>query len=259
MQAGHWSIGVDVGGTFTDLFAFDRDSGRVALHKTPSTPANPADAILAGLRELSLKTGLPLAAMASLAHGTTVATNALIQRRGARVAIVTTRNFRDLVEIGRQIRPRLYDLKADHPLPLAPREMRFEVTERMGPAGEVIEPLDEASVDAVIEQLRACRAEACAVAFLFAYLNPAHEDAVKARIKAALPDIAISTSSEVQPEFREYERTSTTLLNAYLQPSFSRYMTTLKDALATISPDARVGINQSNGGLMSVDRARDFP
>jgi N-methylhydantoinase A len=259
MQAGNWFIGVDVGGTFTDLYAFDREAGSVALHKTSSTPANPAEAILNGLRELSLKTGLPLAAMASLAHGTTVATNALIQRRGARVAIVTTRNFRDLVEIGRQIRPKLYDLKADHPLPLAPREMRFEVTERIGPMGEVIEPLDEASVDAVIEQLRESGAEACAIAFLFAYLNPSHEAAVKARIKAALPNLAISTSSEVQPEFREYERTSTTLLNAYLQPIFSRYMTTLKDALATMSPDAHVGINQSNGGLMSVDKARDFP
>jgi len=259
MQVGHWSIGVDVGGTFTDLFAFDRESGLMALHKTPSTPANPAEAILTGLRELSLKSGLPLAAMSSLAHGTTVATNALIQRRGARVAIVTTRNFRDLVEIGRQIRPRLYDLKADHPMPLAPREMRFEVGERIGPAGEVIEPLDEASVDAVIGELRQSGAEACAIAFLFAYLNPVHEQQVKARIRAALPDLAISTSSEVQPEFREYERTSTTLLNAYLQPSFSRYMTTLKDALATMSPDAHVGINQSSGGLMSIDKARDFP
>lgn len=259
MAANTWSVGVDVGGTFTDLYAFDRATGIVALHKTSSTPANPAEAIIAGLRELSQKAGFPLDAVASLAHGTTVATNALIQRRGARVAVVTTRNFRDLVEIGRQIRPRLYDLKADHPQPLAPREMRFEVDERIGPKGEVITPLDTASVDAVIAQLRDSGAEGCAIAFLFSYLNPAHEAAVRDRIRAALPDIAISTSHEVQPEFREYERSSTTLLNAYLQPIFARYMATLGDALAQMMPGAHVGINQSSGGLMSIDKARDFP
>lgn len=259
MKPANWYIGVDVGGTFTDLYAFNREERTVALHKTSSTPHNPAEAIINGLRELSAKHGLPLGAMASLAHGTTVATNALIQRRGAKVAVVTTKNFRDLVEIGRQIRPKLYDLKADHPMPLAPREMRFEVTERIGPQGEVVEPLNMASVDMVIEQLRESGAEACAIAFLFSYLNPAHEQAVKARIEAALPDIAISASSDVQPEFREYERTSTTLLNAYLQPAFSRYMNTLKGAVSEMSPAAHVGINQSNGGLMSVDKARDFP
>lgn len=259
MQQQAWSVGVDVGGTFTDLYAFNRATGAVALHKTASTPANPAEAILSGLAELASAAGFPLTAIASLAHGTTVATNALIQRRGARVAVVTTRNFRDLVEIGRQIRPKLYDLKADFPQPLAPREMRFEVDERIGPKGEVITPLDPASVDAVIAQLRDSGAEGCAIAFLFSYLNPAHEAAVKARIAAALPDLAISASHEVQPEFREYERTSTTLLNAYLQPVFGRYMTTLGRALAQDAPAAHVGINQSSGGLMSIDKARDFP
>lgn len=259
MQADGWSIGVDVGGTFTDLYAFNRATGAIALHKTSSTPANPAEAIIEGLRALSDKAGFPLTAMASLAHGTTVATNALIQRRGGRVAIVTTRNFRDLVEIGRQIRPKLYDLKADHAMPLAPREMRFEVDERIGPKGEVITPLDMDSVDAVIAQLRDSGAEGCAIAFLFSYLNPAHEAAVKARIQAALPDLSISASHEVQPEFREYERTSTTLLNAYLQPVFARYMATLGAALTTMAPDAHVGINQSSGGLMSIETARDFP
>ena len=259
MQAQTWSIGVDVGGTFTDLYAFNRSTGAVVLHKTSSTPHNPAEAILTGLAELAERSAIALSDVSALAHGTTVATNALIQRRGARVAVVTTRNFRDLVEIGRQVRPKLYDLKADYPMPLAERHMRFEVDERMGPNGEIIQPLDPASVDAVIEELRASGAEACAIAFLFAYLNPSHEEAVRKRIAEALPYLAISTSSGVQPEFREYERTSTTLLNAYLQPAFARYMTTLKDAIATMSPDARVGINQSSGGLMSIDRARDFP
>jgi N-methylhydantoinase A len=259
MQAASWSIGVDVGGTFTDFYAFERHSGAVALHKTSSTPANPAEAILTGLDELAAKTGFQIASVGALAHGTTVATNALIQRRGARVAMVTTENFRDLVEIGRQIRPKLYDLKADHPMPLAPRDMRFGVRERIGADGKVVVPLDRDSADAVIEALKACGADAVAVTFLFSYLNPSHEQAMKALIAEALPDIAISVSSDVQPEFREYERSSTTLLNAYLQPSFSRYMSTLKESLERSSPEARVGINQSNGGLMSVDKARDFP
>jgi N-methylhydantoinase A len=259
MSAQAWSIGVDVGGTFTDFYASERGTGRIVSHKVASTPHNPAEAILSGLDELAKKADMTLEAVRIFAHGTTVATNALIQRRGARVAIVATENFRDLVEIGRQVRPGLYDLKRDNPAPLAPREMRFEVRERVGPEGEVITPLDTDSVDRVIDALRDCGAEAVAVAFLFSHLNPAHERAVKARIEAALPDVAVSISSEVRPEFREYERTSTTLLNAYLQPSFSQYMTTLKDALAVSASDAHVGINQSNGGLMSIDKARDFP
>ncbi len=256
-----WLVGVDVGGTFTDFFAFHGASGRVVLHKTPSTPDNPAEAIVTGLGGLAAAAGAGFSAdrIAALAHGTTVATNALIQRSGARVAMVTTENFRDLVEIGRQVRPKLYDLKADHPAPLAPRSRRFEVRERMGPAGEVITPLDPDSLDAVIAALADSGAEAVAVCLLFSYLNPAHERAVGARIAEALPGVAVSISSDVQPEFREYERGSTTLLNAYLQPSFARYMGRLKAAMADLAPRAGLGINQSSGGLMSVDRAREFP
>jgi N-methylhydantoinase A len=235
---GNWLVGVDVGGTFTDLYAFDLVEGQVLLHKTPSTPDNPAEAIVAGLEGLAQVSGgrFTPAGMAALAHGTTVATNTLIQRNGARVAMITTRNFRDLVEIGRQVRPKLYDLRADNPQPLAPRSHRFEVDERVGPAGEVITPLDMDSLDAAIAALADSGAEAVAVCLLFSYLNPAHEQAIKARIAAALPHLAISISSEVQPEFREYERSSTTLLNAYLQPVFARYMGRLRDGVTEIAP-----------------------
>ena len=259
MQQADWIVGVDVGGTFTDLYAFERSSGRLALHKRPSTPDNPATAILDGLRELANKADFDPAAVGVLAHGTTVATNALIQRTGARVAVVTTKNFRDLLEIGRQTRPRLYDLKADHPAPLARREHRFEIDERVGADGDVVTPLDLASLDAVIAALRACRAEACGVCFLFSYLNADHEKAVAARLAEALPDLLVSLSSAVQPEFREYERFSTTLLNAYLQPLLNRYMRRLESELEQLAPRARVGINQSSGGLMSPGRTRHFP
>ena len=255
-----WMVGVDVGGTFTDFYAFHGASGRVVLHKTPSTPDNPAEAILSGLAGLAdTDAGFAPARIAALAHGTTVATNTLIQRSGARVAMLTTENFRDLVEIGRQVRPKLYDLRADHPPPLAPRARRFELRERVGPAGEVITPLDPDSLEDAVAQLADSGAEAVAVCLLFAYLNPAHEQAVKARLAAALPGVAVSISSEVQPEFREYERSSTTLLNAYLQPAFARYMGRLKAAMAEMAPHAGLGINQSSGGLMSVDRAQAFP
>ena len=255
----NWIIGIDVGGTFTDFYAFDRSTGQVAIHKRSSTPDNPARAILAGLEELAGKIGIALDAISGVAHGTTVATNALIQRKGGTVAVVTTKNFRDLLEIGRQVRPKLYDLKADYPQPLARREHRFEVDERIGPAGEVIRPVDEENVQTAIRGLAESGAQACAVCFLFSYLNPSHERQVAEAIRKALPGIAISVSSEVQPEFREYERFSTTLLNAYLQPILDTYMSTLRDELARLAPRARVGINQSIGGLMSIDRAREFP
>lgn len=254
-----WVVGVDVGGTFTDFYAFERSSKTIRVHKTPSTPDNPAKAIIAGLEHLGQSGAVPLEAVTRLAHGTTVATNALIQRKGGTVAVVTTRGFRDLLEIGRQVRPRMYDLKADYPPPLAKREHRFEITERIGAAGEVITPLDESEIDALVEQIRGIGAQACAVCLLFAYANAEHEQRIGEILRARLPDVAISLSSEVQPEFREFERFSTTLLNTYLQPVLNSYMSHLESELARLSPSAHVGINQSSGGLMSIERARSFP
>ncbi len=254
-----WTIGVDVGGTFTDFYGLDGGSGSVRLLKRPSTPDNPARAILDGLKELGADPGLSLAEVARFAHGTTVATNALIQRRGAPVALITTKGFRDLLEIGRQTRPHMYDMQRDAPPPLVPRETRFEVGERMMATGEVLHPLDEADLTAAVAAIKASGVQACAICFLFAYLNPAHEEAVARRLREALPDLAVSLSSAVQPEFREYERFATTAINAALQPIMARYLSDLEAALADALPEARVGINQSNGGLMSPGRARDFP
>ena len=259
MAEADWIVGVDVGGTFTDLYAFDRIGGELARYKRPSTPDNPAEAILEGLRSLAERAGIDPGAVRVLAHGTTVATNALIQRTGARVAVVTTRHFRDLLEIGRQIRPHLYDLHTDQPPPLARREHRFEVDERIDANGEVLTPLDRESLEAAIEALADSGAEACAIGFLFSYLNGAHERAVAERLAEAMPELAVSLSCDVQPEFREYERFSTALLNAYLQPLLGRYLRHLETELAHIAPHARLGINQSNGGLMSPGRAGDYP
>ena len=254
-----YRIGVDVGGTFTDFYALDEASGAVHTGKRPSTPDNPARAIVDGLLALTSRHGIDLAGLRRLSHGTTVGTNALIQRRGGDVVMITTRGFRDLLEIGRQTRPHMYSLVEDHPPPLVERRRRFEIDERMGADGEAItEPAPDA-VAAAVEQVRASGADACAVCLLFAFRNPEHEHRVTAALRATLPGLPVCTSFEVQPEFREYERFSTTVLNAYLQPVLGRYLTTLEEALADVAPGASLGINQSSGGLMSPARARALP
>jgi len=254
-----WFVGVDVGGTFTDFYAFNEGNGSVCVHKRPSTPENPAIAILSGLDDLARDQGISPTEVERFAHGTTVATNALIQRKGASVALITTKGFRDLLEIGRQIRPKMYDLKADEPPPLVPRKHRIEIAERIGADGEIVSPLEDQAIRDVIAAVRASGAEACAIGLLFAFLNPEHERRIGEALKAELPETFISLSSEVQPEFREFERFSTTVLNAYLQPLVTRYMASLKEGLADRAPKAAIGINQSSGGLMSVERAGAFP
>jgi N-methylhydantoinase A len=254
-----WLIGVDVGGTFTDFTALSSDSGRSCVHKRPSTPGNPAQAILAGLDELCAAQGIAQDEIARLSHGTTVATNALIQHKGGRLALIVTRGFRDLLEIGRQVRPLIYDFQADHPPALVPRPRRFEADERITRDGEVIADLADAEIDRLVEAVRQADVDAVAVCLLFAFVNDAHERRIGAALRKALPGVHVSLSSEVQSEFREYERLSTSVLNAYLQPVMARYLTDLEQGLAARAPECRLGVNQSSGGLISVDRARHFP
>jgi len=254
-----WIIGVDVGGTFTDFHAFDDESGRTAVFKRPSTPANPARAVIAGLREFAAAEALDLAAVARLSHGTTVATNALIQGKGGKVALVTTKGFRDLLEIGRQIRPHMFDFQKDYPPPLVPRERRLEAEERVGADGKPIRTLTDPEVARMVQAVRASGADSVAVCFLFSFLHPRHERRIKAALERALPQLHVSISSDVQPEFREYERLSTTVLNAYLQTVMDRYMGEFESELGEAAPNATLGINQSAGGLMSPGRARALP
>jgi N-methylhydantoinase A len=254
-----WYVGVDVGGTFTDFHGFDDATGESVVHKTPSTPDNPARAIVTGLAELTRARGIGVAAVARLAHGTTVATNALLQRRGGTVALITTAGFRDLLEIGRQVRPHMYDLQEDHPQPLVPREWRFEVAERVMADGGVRQALSARELARVIDAVKATNADSVAVCLLFAFVNPEHERRLGAALAEALPERYVSLSSEVQPEFREYERLSTTVLNAYLQPVMARYIGDLERQVRARAPHINIGINQSSGGLMSTERARRYP
>ena len=254
-----WLIGIDVGGTFTDFYALETKDARVRLFKRPSTPANPAEAIVEGLGEMMAEFGIDAQDIGRISHGTTVATNALIQRKGGKVALITTKGFRDLLEIGRQTRPHMYSLQVDHPNPLVPRERRIEIAERMLADGTVETALADAAIKDAIAEAAGTGPDAIAVCLLFAYAYPDHERRIGEALARASNEVQISLSSEVQPEFREYERFSTTVLNAYLQPVVSRYLGYLEREIDVRVPGMDVGIYQSSGGLMSVDMARRFP
>ena len=254
-----WTVGVDVGGTFTDFYAANDQTEKFHVYKTSSTPSNPANAILNGLDAMCVKFDIPRDGINRVSHGTTVGTNALIQRMGSRVALVTTKGFRDLLEIGRQTRPHMYDLQRDHPSPLVDREYRIELNERIDAQGEIVRAPSVEDIDAAVDEVIAAGAGACAIGFVFSFRNDSHEQAFAKALRKRAPEIAVSVSSEVQPEFREYERLSTTVLNAYLQPVMWHYLKTLEAGIAKLAPNASLGINQSSGGLMSVQRSREFP
>ncbi|MGI8557386.1 MAG: hydantoinase/oxoprolinase family protein [Solirubrobacteraceae bacterium] len=240
-------VGVDVGGTFTDLVALV--DGEVRTAKVPSTPNDQSGGVMRAIRASQIEP----ADVAALANGTTVATNALLERRGARIALVTTHGFRDILEIARQDRPSLYDLTRSRPPALVPRELRFCVRERMGPAGELL-PLDEASVGLVIDELRATAVEAVAVCLLFAFRHPEHERAVGEALRESLPGVHVSLASEVLPEFREYERFATTCADAYLAPRLGEYLRNLATRIERASMPAPL-VMQSSGGVMELEAA----
>jgi N-methylhydantoinase A len=210
-------LGVDIGGTFTDLVARLED-GSLATHKILTTPRDPAQAVLDGVRELLHLSASSPSRVARIVHGTTLVANAILERRGARTALVTTRGFRDVLEIGRERRFDVYDLSIQRPEPIVPRWLRFEVAERLGASGEVVTALEVASLEGAITNLRRERIESVAVVFLHSFRNDAHEREAADLIQSALPGISITLSAVVAPEIGEYERTSTAVLNAYVKP-----------------------------------------
>ncbi len=251
-----YSVGVDIGGTFTDFYVRDVDTAQVRLLKIPSTPHDPSEAIMRGFGEITADGS---AQVVSLRHGTTVALNALLEGRGEKVAMITTSGFRDLVEIGRQVRPDMYDLQLDAPLPVADREYRFELDERTLGDGSVLRQPSAEDIDAVVAEVAASGVSACAICFLFSYVNAGNEQAVADAVVDSGADIQLSLSSEINPEFREYERFSTTILNAYVQPVMARYLRNLKEKVAASARELPIYVSQSSGGLMSLDRAKQFP
>ena len=251
-------LGVDVGGTFTDLVLVTQ-AGRVVTRKVLSTSGNYAEAIFAGIHDVLEEAGLPGDSVRELIHGTTVATNAIIERRGARTGLVTTEGFGDLLEIGRLRLMRLYDMDQERPAPLVRRRWRFEVLERLDHRGAVIRPLDPNTLEQAVAGIAAEKIESVAVCLIHAYANPAHERAVAAAIRERLPGVYLTLSSEVLPEIREFERTSTTVANAYVMPVLDSYLSSLETGLGRFDIRAPLLTMQSNGGVMTAARARARP
>jgi N-methylhydantoinase A len=251
-------IGVDTGGTFTD-FVFERN-GRLELFKLPSTPSDPSVAIQQGLARICDETGVQITGI-EVVHGTTVGTNALLQRRGARTALITTKGFEDVLAIGRQARPELYNLNALKPPPLVSDELRLGISERVVASGEVIEPLSERDLRSLLRKLKQSKVESVAVSLLFSFLHPEHEERIASSLASL--NVPLSISSRILPEYREYERTSTVVINAYLQPLLGRYLKRLSDTPAIKNKPQSTKLNlrvmQSSGGSISADAAAVEP
>ncbi|HZO97613.1 MAG TPA: hydantoinase/oxoprolinase family protein [Gaiellaceae bacterium] len=252
-------VAVDIGGTFTDATLIDEESGRVSIAKTLTTPADPSEGFMAAAERALAGAGAGAAAVGFVVHATTVATNAIIEGKVARSGFVTTAGFRDLLEIARQVRPSLYDTRFEKPRPLVPRDRAVEVTERLGPGGEVLTPLDEGSVRAAAAALAREAVESVAVCLLHAYVNPEHERRVGEILAEELPGVPVSLSSEVAPEFREYLRASTTVINAVVRPVVERYLERIERRLADAGIAAKLLVMQSGGGVFGSDAAARRP
>lgn len=251
-------IAADIGGTFTDI-AFLTPDGGIASRKVPSTPEDYAKGVIRGLEELASETNMSLDSVSELLHGCTVATNAILENKGAKTALITTRGFRDILELRRIRIPRLYEPLYVKPQPLVPRQLRFEVTERTGHDGEVIEPLDREDLDRAIQKIKSAGVEAIAVCFLHSYANPDHERIVGEALRSNFPDAFISLSIEILPQIREYERTSTTVINSYVGPPVKDYLKSLISQLHQKGCGGRLLVMQSSGGVLDAELLLDRP
>ncbi len=251
-------LGIDIGGTFTDLAALDND-GRSWRVKVPTTPSNPASGALQTVKHFLKEYNIDPKRVKLVVHATTLASNALLTGDLPKAALLTTEGFRDVLEIGRQNRPELYNLQVERIRPLIPRERRFEVRERMTYEGKVLVPIDLRGVRRIARKVKQLKLESAAVCFLHSYVNPAHEKAAARVLRGELPRLLVSVSSELIPEFREYERTSTTVVNACLQPLFSKYLASFGEGLASLGVKAPLFVMQSNSGTLLATQAIQEP
>lgn len=253
-------VGIDIGGTFTDGTLVDSTTGEVTTSKVLSTPSNPASGFISAVEKLLATHGsIDPTEIEHVVHATTVATNAIIEGKTATTAFITTEGFRDMLEIARQIRPSLYDLQFEKPQPLVPRQLCYEVPERLNAQGEVITPLDESVVEQVVEKIAETGVEAVAVCLLHSYRNSAHEQRIGELLRAKLPDIKISLSSDVVPEFREYLRASTTVINSSVAPVVSTYLSSIREKLNSSGVTSELLVMQSSGGVYPAEAASDSP
>lgn len=248
-------VGVDIGGTFTDLVAFDSTTGELSMSKSFTTPADRTD----GVMEVLAEGGVSLSDVEQFVHGTTTATNAVVERKGGRVGLISTAGFRDTLEIMRINRERHYDLQWASPVPLVPRRLRFEATERVDYRGRVITPLDTEALAATVAEMKAAEVESVAVCFLFSFMNPVHERQARDVIRQVWPEVPVSISSEILPEIREYERSSTVVIDAYVKPVMGAYFEDLETRLASEGMDCGVTVISSGGGIVPVAEAKATP
>ena len=248
-------IGIDVGGTFTDFVVFYPDQARIQTFKILSTPHNPAQAVLSGLQHLGI-TSQTLNGNFKILHGSTVATNALLERKGARTALITTKGFADVIQIGRQNRSTLYDLQPSSTDPLIPSDLRFEIVERIAANGDIIKPLDLKTLEFLIPEIESKNVESIAVCLLFSFLHPEHEAQIAKTLRKR--GFFVSTSSEILPEYREFERMSTTAINAFVSPVVDHYLSTIYENLKPSGQEIPFHVMQSNGGVISLQEARKF-
>jgi N-methylhydantoinase A len=254
-----WRVGADVGGTFTDVLVLDDESGAFGVAKTLTTPDDPSVGVLHGIRSALGRLGITASELANVIHGTTLVTNAIIERAGAPTALVTTNGFRDVLDIAREHRYDMYDLLLQQPRPLVPRSSRFEVDERIFADGSVHRPVNLADVDAAARQIRKLGIRSVAIVFLHSFRNPEHEKLVEARFRELLPEVRVSRSSEVAGEIREYERTTTTIANAYVQELLDGYLARLESDLRADGFAGWLFMMLSSGGLATVETAGRFP
>ena len=257
MKSAQNRLGVDIGGTFTDI-VLETDSGQFST-KVLTTYAGPENAIIDGMKQVCEKAGISPGDIGQIIHGTTLATNALIERRGAKTALITTEGFRDVIEMRTESRFEQYDLNLVLPEPLLPRQMRFTVPERVNARGEIMIPLAREAVEAVVDQIAEAGFESVAVGLIHSYLNPAHERMIREVLAERLPDVAVSISSEVSPQMREYERFNTVVANAYIKPLMASYLGRLESRLHDEGVDCRIFLMHSGGGIISIQNAADFP
>lgn len=250
-------LGVDTGGTFTDIAVVNEADSHVSVTKVPSTPDNPSRAIINGVKKIMGLQDIKAEDITFFIHGTTVATNALLELKGAKTALMTTEGFRDILQIGRQTRPSLYDFYGHRPKAIVPRNLRYEVPERVLFSGEVLKPLDVDAVKNIVEDMKKNKVEAVCVCLLHSYANAEHEKMIKEIVTAEFPDVLVTLSSEILPEFREYERMSTVCINGYVMPKVNKYVVDLTSKLKEIHLKSELYIMQSNGGVITAETARE--
>lgn len=254
-----YRLGCDIGGTFTDFVLLNDRTGEIQINKCLTTPGDPSDAVEHGIKEMEQKTPGFVQKLDEVIHGTTLVINSIIERKGAKTGLITTKGFRDVLELGREIRYAPYDIFAEFPKPLIPRRFRLEVDERLRSDGTVLKPLDQEEARKAVHKLIEMGVESIAVCLLNSFENPAHELMIKEIIQEESPDVSISISYEVLPQIREYERTSTTVTNAYVKPLTAMYLLKLSKRLESIGSEGKLFIMLSSGGITSVETAVEFP